>query len=355
MIDINNEASHYWQELLDGLATSVIWVDGAQKIGYINMAAGELLQVSTRRIVGSPWQVLLPELFEDLTSFGEQRLTVHEYQLQLPDLSRVRVSATLSNYELVGQPGWLIELFNTERHHRIVEEDERWHQYEAGNLLVKTLAHEVKNPLAGIYGATQLLQKRLYEDTRSQTFLGVISKEVIRLRNLVDSMLGPNQTAVKKPENIHEIIRHVITVVKPEFPESVELMLDYDPSIPEILMDSEAMIQALMNLLRNAVQAMGGLQGLIVIRTRVERKFTLGTQTYPLVAVVSIHDEGSGIPKEVFDSIFYPMVSSKKEGTGLGLPVAQNIVRKHGGLIVAESEPGHTVFHVYLPFERGQS
>lgn len=352
MMDSN--ASIYWQELIDGLATAVIWVDDRQKVGYINMSAGELLQVSTRRIVGSPWQVLLPGLLEDLSNFGEQRLTVHEYQLQLPDLTRIRVSATLSNYELVGKQGWLIELFNTERHHRIVEEDERWHQYEAGNLLVKTLAHEVKNPLAGIYGATQLLQKRLQADTRSQTFLDVIAKEVIRLRNLVDSMLGPKQSAIKTPENIHEVIRHVITVVKPEFHEGVELMLDYDPSIPEIMMDSEAMVQALMNLLRNAVQAMDDLQGLITIRTRVERKFTLGTQTFPLVAVVSIHDEGNGIPKEVFDSIFYPMVSSKKEGTGLGLPVAQNIVRQHGGLIVAESEPGHTVFHVYLPFERGQ-
>lgn len=344
----------YWQELLDGLATSVIWVDELQKVDYINMAAAELLQVSTRRIVGSPWQALLPGLLDDLSNFDQQRLTVHEYQIQLPDLSRVRVSATLSNYELVGQQGWLIELFNTERHHRIVEEDERWHQYEAGNLLVKTLAHEVKNPLAGIYGATQLLQKRLQADTRSQTFLEVIAKEVIRLRNLVDSMLGPKQSALKTPENIHEIIRHVITVIKPEFPAEVELMLDYDPSIPEIVMDSEAMVQAFMNLLRNSVQAMESLQGLITIRTRVERKFTLGTQTFPLVAVVSIHDEGSGIPKEVFDSIFYPMVSSKKEGTGLGLPVAQNIVRKHGGLIVAESEPGQTVFHVYLPFERGE-
>ncbi|WP_044412949.1 nitrogen regulation protein NR(II) [Thiomicrospira microaerophila] len=342
-----------WDELLDGLATAVIWVDDQQKIGYVNIAAAELLQVSTRRIIGVAWKVLLPGLVDDLTSFGEQRLTIHEYQIQLPDLQRVRVSCTFSCYEVNSRAGWLVELFNTERHHRIVEEDERWHQYEAGNLLVKTLAHEVKNPLAGIYGAAQLLQKRFQDDQKAISFLDVISKEVQRLKNLVDSMLGPRQTAEKELHNIHEVIRHVLRVTKPEFPETVQVMLDYDPSIPEIRMDFEAMIQAFLNLIKNAMQAMDGLTGLITIRTRVERKFTLGTQTFPLVAVVSIHDEGAGIPKEVFDSIFYPMVSSKKEGTGLGLPVSQNIIRQHGGLIVAESEPGHTVFHVYIPFERG--
>lgn len=342
-----------WSELLDGLATAVIWVDERETIGYMNIAAAELLQVSTKRIVGVPWYVVLPSLVTDLSSFGEQRLTIHEYVLQLPDLQKLRLSCTLSTYELGGQSGWLFELFNTERHHRIVEEDERWHQYEAGNLLVKTLAHEVKNPLAGIYGATQLLQKRFVTDDKAMKFLDVIAKEVQRLKNLVDSMLGPRQSADKHAHNLHEVIRHVLQVIKPEFPQNIQVMLDYDPSIPDVLMDFEALVQAFLNLLKNAMQAMEKHGGLITIRTRVERKFTLGTQTFPLVAVVSIHDEGEGIPKEVFDSIFYPMVSSKKEGTGLGLPVSQNIVRQHGGLIVAESEPGHTVFHVYLPFERG--
>lgn len=349
-LNINNTA---WDELLDGLATAVIWVDDTQKVGYMNIAAAELLQVSTKRIIGVAWKVLLPGLVDDLTSFGEQRLTIHEYQIQLPDLQRVRVSCTFSCYDINGRAGWLVEIFNTERHHRIVEEDERWHQYEAGNLLVKTLAHEVKNPLAGIYGAAQLLQRRFQDDQKAISFLDIIAKEVQRLKNLVDSMLGPRQTAEKELHNIHEVIRHVLSVTKTEFPENIQVLLDYDPSIPEIRMDFEAMIQAFMNLIKNALQAMEGLSGLITIRTRVERKFTLGTQTYPLVAAVSIHDEGMGIPKEVFDSIFYPMVSSKKEGTGLGLPVSQNIIRQHGGLIIAESEPGHTTFHVYIPFERG--
>ncbi|WP_178861636.1 nitrogen regulation protein NR(II) [Thiomicrorhabdus cannonii] len=338
-----------FEELLEGLTTAVVWIRGDETIGYMNIAAGELFQTSTSRIVGTPWRAILPGLVPDLHKADEQKLTIHEYAVQLPDCSKVRVSCTLSPYEVNHKSGWLMEIFNTERHHRIVEEDERWHQYEAGNLLVRTLAHEVKNPLAGILGATQLLQKRHAPDDKDQAFLDIIAKEVGRLKNLVDRMLGPKQTAEKEPHNIHELIRYVLQIIEGEKPANVYIKLDYDPSIPEVSIDFEAMVQAILNLLKNAIQAMEKHGGLITIKTRVERKFTLGTRTFPLVAVISITDEGEGIPDEVFDSIFYPMVSSKKEGSGLGLPVAQNVLRQHGGLIVAESEPGRTVFNVYLP------
>jgi two-component system nitrogen regulation sensor histidine kinase GlnL len=338
-----------FEELLEGLTTAVVWIRSDETIGYMNIAAGELFQTSTSRIVGTPWRAILPGLVPDLHKADEQKLTIHEYAVQLPDCSKVRVSCTLSPYEVNHQSGWLMEIFNTERHHRIVEEDERWHQYEAGNLLVRTLAHEVKNPLAGILGATQLLQKRHAPDDKDQAFLDIIAKEVARLKNLVDRMLGPKQTTEKEPHNIHELIRYVLQIIEGEKPANVYIKLDYDPSIPEVSIDFEAMVQAILNLLKNAIQAMEKHGGLITIKTRVERKFTLGTRTFPLVAVISITDEGEGIPDEVFDSIFYPMVSSKKEGSGLGLPVAQNVLRQHGGLIVAESEPGRTVFNVYLP------
>lgn len=338
-----------FEELLEGLTTAVVWIRGDETIGYMNIAAGELFQTSTSRIVGTPWRAILPGLVPDLHKADEQKLTIHEYAVQLPDCSKVRVSCTLSPYEVNHQSGWLMEIFNTERHHRIVEEDERWHQYEAGNLLVRTLAHEVKNPLAGILGATQLLQKRHAPDDKDQAFLGIIANEVGRLKNLVDRMLGPKQTAEKQAHNIHELIRYVLQIIEGEKPANVYIKLDYDPSIPEVEIDFEAMVQAILNLIKNAIQAMERHGGLITIKTRVERKFTLGTRTFPLVAVISIMDEGEGIPDEVFDSIFYPMVSSKKEGSGLGLPVAQNVLRQHGGLIVAESEPGRTVFNVYLP------
>ena len=345
----------FFQEVLGGLTTAVIWIDSEEKIQFMNVAASELFQVSQNRIVNTDWRNLLPELDLKLQLNTQQSLTVHEYPISTLGLTKIRVSCTISPYQLEQTQGWLIELYDTERHHRIVEEDERWHQYEAGNLLVKTLAHEVKNPLAGILGATQLLQKRHKDDARDQAFLEVISKEVTRLKNLVDRMLGPEKSSEKNLHNIHDAIRYVLQVIDAEKPNNVAVKLDYDPSIPEILMDFDAMVQALMNLIKNGLQAMQNTGGFLTIKTRVEHKFTIGSKTFPLVAMISIKDEGEGIPINVFDSIFYPMVTSKKEGTGLGLPVSQNVLRQHEGLIVAESEPGNTVFTVYLPIDLGRN
>ncbi|MBF6058022.1 MULTISPECIES: nitrogen regulation protein NR(II) [Thiomicrorhabdus] len=344
--------TEFFKEVLEGLTTAVIWVAEDERIRFMNGAAGEIFQLSPSRVVGSRWDALMPGLVDDISQAKEKKITIHEYVIEVLDPFKIRVSCTISPYELNHQRGWLFELYNTERHHRIVEEDERWHQYEAGNLLIRTLAHEVKNPLAGILGATQLLQKRHNPEDKEMAFLDIISKEVSRLKNLVDRMLGPKQSAEKDWCNIHELIRYVLQIVEGEKPPNVYVKLDYDPSIPEVLMDHEAMVQALLNLVKNAIQAMQEKGGMLTIKTRVEHKFTLGTQTYPLVAMISIIDEGEGIPAEVFDSIFYPMVSSKPEGSGLGLPVAQNVLRQHEGLIVAESEPGNTKFNVYLPLKQ---
>jgi len=342
----------FYQDVLEGLTTAVLWLDESQNIQFMNGAAGEIFQVSPRRMIGQSWQVLLPGLVDNFDSVQSKRVTIHEYAISQQGLDKLRVSCTISPYKFGSNSGWLLEVYDTERHSRIVEEDERWHQYEAGNLLVKTLAHEVKNPLAGILGATQLLQKRHQSDDKAQAFLDIISKEVIRLKNLVDRMLGPAKSSIKEPHNIHELIRYVLQIIEGEKPQNIYVKLDYDPSIPDIYMDFEAMVQALLNIVKNGLQAMESLGGFLTIKTRVEHKFTLGAKTYPLVASIAIKDEGAGIPSSVFDSIFYPMVTSKKEGTGLGLPVSQNVLRKHDGLIVAESKPGNTVFTLYLPLKQ---
>ena len=342
----------FFSEVLEGLSTAVMWLDKNEKIQFMNVAAGEIFQVSPNRMINESWKLILPGLVDSLEDAVDKKVTIHEYTVNIQGLEKLRVSTTISPYELNGEMGWLFEIYNTERHHRIVEEDERWHQYEAGNLLIKTLAHEVKNPLAGIFGATQLLQKRFEPEAKESEFLEVISREVIRLKNLVNRMLGPDKNAKKEPYNVHELIRYVLQIIEGEKPQNVYIKLDYDPSIPDIWMDFEAMVQAILNLIQNGMQAMADTGGFLTIKTRVEHKYTLGAKTYPLVAVISIKDEGEGIPNSVFDSIFYPMVTSKKEGTGLGLPVAQNVLRKHDGLIVAESEPGNTVFTVYLPLKQ---
>ncbi len=338
--------------MLESMETVIIWVAQDETIQYMNAAACELFQQSPNRLYQQSWTKLFPGLVKDIQQITKKRVTIHDYTVVIAGQERIRVNCTISPYDMLEKSGWLFELYNTERHFRIVEEDERWHQYEAGNLLVKTLAHEIKNPLAGILGATQLLQKRHQPGDRDLVFLEVISKEVLRLSHLVDRMLGPKSTHQKKRCNIHEVIRYVLHVIRGEKPANIFIKQDYDPSIPDVFIDFEAMVQALLNLVKNAIQAMERQGGLLTIKTRIEHQVTLGTHTYPLVAVISIMDEGEGIPEEVFDSIFYPMVSSKVEGTGLGLPVSQNVLRKHNGLIVAESQPGKTIFHVYLPLKQ---
>lgn len=342
-------------ELLEGLGTAVIWLNAQQQVKYFNFAAAELLQLSPSKVIGVNWRLILPGLLDDVQRCGTGRLTLHDMEVTLVDGSKNHVTCMVSYFEMDAQDGWLIELYDTERHHRIVDEEERWHQYEAGSLLVQTLAHEVKNPLAGIYGAAQLLRKRLPENEKVRSYIDIIASEVKRLQSLVDTMLGPkvsqDQSALAS-HDLHDLIAYVLQVIEGEKPPGVFVKLDCDPSIPEIALDFDAMVQALLNLVKNALQAMQTHGGLLTIKTRVQYKFTLGNKTYPLVAVLSVIDEGEGIPANYLDSIFYPMVTHKPQGSGLGLPVSQNIVRQHGGLIVAESEPGNTVFHIYLPIER---
>jgi two-component system nitrogen regulation sensor histidine kinase GlnL len=346
---------NFYKEMLEGLSTGVIWLDSDQRIQFVNFAASDLLQQSPARLNGQHWSKILPNMIDDMHLAMDKKITVHDYVLNVNDIDKTRVSCTIAPFEQDLMSGWIVEIFNTERHSRIVEEDERWHQYEAGNLLVRTLAHEVKNPLAGILGATQLMQRKFDQGADENRYLDIISREVLRLKNLVDSMLGPPKSQEKEWHNIHEVIRYVLDIVTGEKSENIYVKLDYDPSIPDVFLDFNAMVQAILNIVKNAIQAMDEFGGVLTIKTRVEHKFTLGSQTYPLVAMMSFIDEGKGIPKEVFDSIFYPMVSSKPEGTGLGLPISQNVLRQHDGLIVAESEPGRTVFNVYLPLNQRES
>lgn len=340
------------EEILFGLTTAVIWLDKDEDIRFINPAAAELLQLSSSRLIGVNWRYILPKLLDNIQTCGSASVTIHDYQIYLPNAEKTYLTCTISSYDLAGKDGWLIEMYNTQRWHRISAEDERWHQYEAGKLLVKTLAHEIKNPLAGIYGSAQLLSKKIPAHKDLEKFLDVIMNEVNRLTNLVDRMLGPSKHGIKEKHNIHYLLNYVLEVIAGEKAENIAVKIDYDPSIPDVTMDFEAMVQAVLNVVKNSIQAMQTHGGLLTIKTRVESKFTLGSKTYPLVAVLSIIDQGEGISADIVDNIFYPMVTSKKDGTGLGLPVAQDIIRNHNGLISAESEPGNTVFNIYLPISK---
>ncbi|MCI4410808.1 MAG: PAS domain-containing protein [Thiotrichales bacterium] len=337
------------QEILESMNTALALLDMQRVFRYMNPAAAALLGVSPKRIIGTPLSALIPSVDQQLLAHqGQQALTLHDVAMQRADQKLVNLTCSLSPIESP-TPGWVLEMMPHGRHERISQEAALWSQYEASSLLARTLAHEIKNPLAGISGSAQLLARQL-TSPRQLAFVEVIIRETTRLNGLLDQMLGGQQTANWVQHNIHAVLEHVLQVVRGQMPEAIGLVKDYDPSLPELTMDFDRLVQVFLNLVRNAIQAMPD-GGQLTIRTRIAHKMTLGNQLHPLVIVVEITDTGVGIPPELIDAIFLPMITNKSEGTGLGLPIAQTIVHQHDGLILVESKPQHTVFKVFLPID----
>jgi two-component system nitrogen regulation sensor histidine kinase GlnL len=234
---------------------------------------------------------------------------------------------------------------------RLARDENMLDRQAANRAVMRGLAHEIKNPLGGLRGAAQLLEREL-PDKSLKEYTRIIIHEADRLRNLVDRMMGPHQPLKKKPVNLHEILEHVRKLMLVEVPVGLTLERQYDPSLPEFKGEPEQLIQAVLNIVRNSAEAIE-YKGVIHLRTRIERSFTIGQKRHRLVLRTDIEDNGPGIPEEIREHIFYPMVTAKPGGTGLGLSIAQDIVTKHGGLIECDSRPGLTVFSIYLPLENG--
>jgi len=237
---------------------------------------------------------------------------------------------------------------------RINREEHILAQHHTTRALVRNLAHEIKNPLGGLRGAAQLLEREL-PDPALREYTRIIIGEADRLRGLVDRMLGPNQPRAYDEVSIHEILERVCGLVEAEANSGIRIERDYDPSIPPVWGDADRLIQAVLNVVRNAVQVLDR-RGIITLRTRVQRQYTIGSKRHKLVARLDVIDDGPGIPSEWQEQIFYPMISGRPNGTGLGLSIAQNIVNQaqnivnqHGGLIECVSRPGETVFTLLLP------
>src|SRR5690606_6049167 len=219
--------------------------------------------------------------------------------------------------------------------------------------LVRGLAHEIKNPLGGLRGAAQLLAREL-PDSGLKDYTNIIIQEADRLRNLVDRMLGPHKVPDRKPLNVHEVIERVRQLLDVETHGQIEFVRDYDPSLPDLRGDKEQLIQAVLNVGRNAVEAINRAsppikQPRILLRTRALRQFTIGTNRHRLVVRMEIIDNGPGVPPKLLETIFLPMVSGRPDGTGLGLSIAQSIINHHNGLIECTSQPGNTNFSIYTP------
>ena len=211
------------------------------------------------------------------------------------------------------------------------------------------IAHEIKNPLGGIRGAAQLMEKKM-DDQDLKEFTTIIIKESDRLRKFVDRMLSTNTHSGKADTNIHEVTEYVISIVNAENSRNLNVLKDYDPSIPNTYIDREQIIQSVLNLLRNAVQATNEKQQ-ITIKTRVERKVTIQNKLNNLAIRLDIIDDGPGIPSEIESGAFFPMVTGNAEGTGLGLSIAQQLVQSQSGTITYERKNNNTYFSVFLPIE----
>ena len=243
----------------------------------------------------------------------------------------------------------LVEMTDVTRRARISRENALLIQHGAGRQMIRQLAHEIKNPLGGIRGAAQLLERQLGDDELKE-YTDVVISETDRLASLVDTLLGPGGPPNKIPVNVHELLEYVVRIVNAEDQKSLHIRRDYDPGLPEIDLDRDQMVQAFLNLVRNAATALEG-HGTITFRTRAISNFTIGEKRHRVIASIEIEDDGPGIPRDLQDSVFYPLVTSRPEGTGLGLPAAQELISRHGGLIEFESRPGRTVFFVRLPLK----
>ncbi|WP_151671556.1 nitrogen regulation protein NR(II) [Nitrincola schmidtii] len=344
------------QQLLDNLTTSVILLNDQLFIQYMNPAAEMLLQASLRRLQGKAIQDWLVFNEDDLILLRDALKTMHPYSKREARLMNAMGQESLIDYSVNVSPniGLMLEIQARDRLMRIEREEELLTRHATARSLVRGLAHEIKNPLGGIRGAAQLLEREL-ADEELHDYTRVIIDEADRLRNLVDRLLGPHKLPKLESVNVHAILERVCSLVRAESEERIQLTRDYDPSIPEFSGDKEQLIQAILNIVRNAMQAMhesATEQPSITLRTRALRQMTLGTERHRLVCSIEIIDNGPGIPEELLSSIFYPMVTGRAEGSGLGLSIAQSIINRHQGLIECTTEPGNTRFQLLIPLEQ---
>lgn len=336
---------------LEHLATAVILLDDESRIAYINPAAEHLFDVSGKNLLGHPLQQVfthtdqlasaMQQAIQNNASYIEHDLTLGTHahgKLQL------RCAATPLQFS---KRFLLLEFYAMDRPLKLAREEQMLDQTQANRLLLRNLAHEIKNPLGGIRGAAQLLEQEL-EKPALREYTQVIVQEADRLRSLMEKLLAPQNASHYSALNIHEVLERVRSVVLAEMPEGLTIRRDYDISLPAMVGDKEQLIQAMLNIVRNAAQAMQG-NGTIVLRTRIARQATLFKRRHRLAVRVDIIDNGPGIPPELKDKIFYPLVSGRADGHGLGLTIAQDFVSQHHGIIEYDSEPGRTCFTVLLP------
>lgn len=345
------------QDILDNISTAVIALDEALQVVSLNSSGQDLLESSEGRALGQPVGRLVADpdtLLELLIQVRDTRSPMARRGMPIVLLSgrEIHVDLILSP---VSRPdaaySLVLELQPVDRLLRISREESLVHAQETTREMIRGLAHEIKNPLGGVRGAAQLLARELPDEELAE-YTNIIIREADRLRDLVDRLLGPNQRLDARPLNIHEVFEHVRNLILAETDHRVTIERDYDPSLPDIVADRSQLIQAILNIVRNALQACEHIEDCVItLRSRPQRQFTVGTVRHRLVCRLDIEDNGPGIPGEMLQTIFMPMVTGRPDGTGLGLTIAQSIISQHGGLLECGSEQGTTRFTIYLPLE----
>ena len=358
MADVVQLPELHSESLLDHLSTSVLVFGNDLRLRYINPAGEVMFAQSNRHARGKA----VDELFANAERLvahlvdaieSEQVLNQRACRLELTNGLTVIVNCTHTPISLSGgMNGIMLEMRKVDHHLRVEQEEQLIAQQEATHSLLRGLAHEIKNPLGGLRGAAQLLEKEI-PDGELREYTRIIIGEADRLQNLMDRMLGPNDVPNIQAVNIHKILERVRELVLVEADSGLRIIQDYDPSLPDLQADPDLLVQAVLNIVRNAAQALEG-KGEITLRTRVQRKFNIGNRQYRLVACVEVIDNGPGIDATLQAKIFYPMVTSRSDGTGLGLSIAQSLISRLHGLIECNSKPGETVFTILFPLENGK-
>ncbi|MGH8120122.1 MAG: nitrogen regulation protein NR(II) [Gammaproteobacteria bacterium] len=344
-------------QLIDNLSTAVMLFNEELQLTCINSAGEDLLSLSNRRLIGQTPEDILPHT----PALGQMiRRSLHtghpytEHRLELPlhNLRSVTVDCRVTPImEGENCSEVIVELVDADALHKVMRAESLILLHDAARESLRGMAHEIKNPLGGIRGAAQLLERELRNGHAGLTeYTRIIIQEADRLRAFIDRMLSGAKQRYLESINIHELLEYVCYLVEAEHEGALQIVRDYDPSLPAVLVDRSQVIQAVLNIMRNAVQAIGD-NGHIVIRSRIQRNFTIHKKKHRLGVRVEIIDDGPGVPPEIEKGMFYPLISGRPEGTGLGLSIAQSLINAHGGLIEYERADQKTIFSIILPVE----
>ncbi len=340
---------------LELLPTAVAVLDEELVVRYANPAAESLLDTGLKSLLGQPFVPLFAEQADLATTLADALANHWDYSAR--NVTYLRQSheplplvAMVAHIVLPVTP-LLVELRPIEQQLRIAREERMIDQQAANRELIRNLAHEIKNPLGGLRGSAQLLEREL-DKAELKEYTQVIIKEADRLQSLVDRLLTPHRTPRLAPLNVHEILERVRSLILAEFSQGITIRRNYDVSAPDLIGDKEQLIQATLNIVRNAAQALRSAEstrGTIELRTRIARQVTIVRQRHKLALELQVIDDGPGVADEIRDRIFNPLVSGREGGSGLGLSLAQTFIQYHRGMIECESRPGRTVFTILLP------